>query len=466
MLLPLATGSRKGKAFSVDTELLVNWYPELSQNKRARALLSLHPRPGMNLLGNYGESPARGLHAMGAKLYGGFLGELKQVTTAGVAAVKGTIDTTTSNMSFADNGDQLLMVDGTEGYTYTESTDTFAKIADADFPANPQHVSYQDGFFLVNSGLTQKWYKSALADGTSWDALEFASAEKDPDQLRTLIGDGGEIWLFGDKSVEIWQNVGAPDFPFQRLDGAHIQRGIHAPWSLARFADGLAAIMVNPEGGLEVVHFVNYAPRRISDDAMDTRLAGYSTSIDAKAFTFATPGHQFLVLTFPSAGESWMYDGKSGEWTELRSGQSGRWVPEHQAFLSGTQYVTDYTTGNIFSLSASKYDDNGAPLFRKARGYHLAENDEYLFHNELELFFERGTALPTGQGSDPQAMLKWSNNGGRTWSSEHWRSIGLIGEYDRRARWGNLGMARDRVYELNITDPVDSILTGARFDIG
>ncbi len=466
MLLPLATGSRKGKAFSVDTELLVNWYPEISQNKRARSLISLHPRPGMKLLGNYGASPARGLHATQVNLYAGLRGELKRITTDGAATIEGTLDTTTGNMSFADNGDQVLLVDGISGYVYTESTDSFAKITDADFPAKPEHVSYQDGFFLVNAGGTQKWYKSALKDGASWDALDFASAQKDPDNLRTLIGDGGEIWLFGDKSAEVWQNVGGTDFPFQRLDGAHIQRGIHAPWSLARFADGLAALMVNPEGGLEVVHLRNYQPVRISDDAMETRIEGFSSSVDAKGFTFATPGHQFLVLSFPTAGESWMFDIKSREWTELRTGRNGRWVPEHRQSLSGTAYVSDYTSGNIFSLDTDTYDDNGAPLYRKARGYHLAENDEYLFHHELEIFFERGVALSTGQGSDPQAMLRWSDDGGRTWSSEHWRSIGLIGEYERRARWGSLGMTRDRVYELNITDPVNSILAGARFDIG
>jgi hypothetical protein len=464
-LLPLATGSRKGKAFSVDTELLVNWYPEVSQNRRARSIVSLIMRPGMALLGNYGESPARGWHVMNSNFYGVFLGELKRITTAGVGTVEGALDTTEGNVSMVNNGDQLFIVDGTSGYIYTESTDTFAKITDGDFPPLPQHAAYQDGFFLVNEGLTERWYKSALSDGTSWDALEFASAQKDPDRLRTLIGDHGEIWLFGDKTVEIWQNTGAADFPFQRLEGAQIQRGIHAPWSLARYNDGLAAIMVNPAGGVQVTHFRNYTPLRISDDAMETRIRGYATSIDAIGSTFATPGHEFYMLAFPSVDESWAYDFASEQWSELRSGQASRWLAQHQAVLSDTQYVTDHATGNVYSLSDTLYDDNGATIYTIARGYHLSENDEDLIHHALELYFERGTALATGQGSDPQAQLRWSNDGGRTWSNWAKRAVGKIGEYRARAEWKNLGIARDRVYELRMSDPIPRILAGARFDV-
>jgi hypothetical protein len=73
-----------------------------------------------------------------------------------------------------------------------------------------------------------------------------------------------------------------------------------------------------------------------------------------------------------------------------------------------------------------------------------------------------GTA--EGQGDDPEAMLRWSDDGGHTWSNEHWTSMGRIGEYGFRAFWRRLGMTlklRDRVYEVSGTDPVKIVITGA-----
>jgi hypothetical protein len=69
--------------------------------------------------------------------------------------------------------------------------------------------------------------------------------------------------------------------------------------------------------------------------------------------------------------------------------------------------------------------------------------------------------LVSGQGSDPQAMLRWSNDGGSTWSSEHWVSIGAIGQYRNRAIWRRLGMARDRVFEVVVSDPVYAAVISA-----
>ena len=67
---------------------------------------------------------------------------------------------------------------------------------------------------------------------------------------------------------------------------------------------------------------------------------------------------------------------------------------------------------------------------------------------------ETGIGLATGQGSDPQVMLRWSDDGGETWSNEHWRSAGKIGVYKARVLWNRLGSSRDRVYEITMSDPV------------
>jgi hypothetical protein len=64
-------------------------------------------------------------------------------------------------------------------------------------------------------------------------------------------------------------------------------------------------------------------------------------------------------------------------------------------------------------------------------------------------------------------MLRWSDDGGHTWSNEHWRHIGKIGEYGRRVIWRRLGMTvklRDRVYEVSGTDEVKIAIIGAHLE--
>jgi len=77
-------------------------------------------------------------------------------------------------------------------------------------------------------------------------------------------------------------------------------------------------------------------------------------------------------------------------------------------------------------------------------------------------------SLPTVQGANPQAMLRWSDDGGHTYSNEHWASMARIGQYGRRVFWRRLGMTqklRDRVYEVSGTDPVKIIILGAELQI-
>jgi hypothetical protein len=58
-------------------------------------------------------------------------------------------------------------------------------------------------------------------------------------------------------------------------------------------------------------------------------------------------------------------------------------------------------------------------------------------------------------------MLRWSNDGGSTWSNEHWKSIGKQGKYKNRVIWRRLGLARDRIYEVVVTDPIKAVIVSA-----
>ena len=111
------------------------------------------------------------------------------------------------------------------------------------------------------------------------------------------------------------------------------------------------------------------------------------------------------------------------------------------------------------------YDDDGDPLPAIRVCKHVAGGGlNKIFHHRLQLDIEPGVGLVTGQGDDPQMMLKWSDDGGITYGNEIWRSMGKIGEYRTKLVWSRLGGSRDRVYWSEITDPVKRVIVGAALD--
>ncbi len=105
------------------------------------------------------------------------------------------------------------------------------------------------------------------------------------------------------------------------------------------------------------------------------------------------------------------------------------------------------------------------PIRRMRRTPHLNVEHARLTFNSLEVLAQVGAGLLSGQGSDPQIMLRWSNDGGRTWSREHWTTLGRIGAYRTRVLWTRLGQARDRVFEVVVSDPVACSLITAYLNV-
>jgi len=133
----------------------------------------------------------------------------------------------------------------------------------------------------------------------------------------------------------------------------------------------------------------------------------------------------------------------------------------------GNIVIGDFENGNIYTFDLDVFTDNSQPQkwLRSWRALPPGLNDlKRTAQHSLQLDCETGVGLNDGQGSNPQVMLRWSNNGGHTWSNEHWTSMGGIGEYGVRAIWRRLGMTvkiRDRVYEVSGTDPVRTYIMGA-----
>jgi hypothetical protein len=324
-------------------------------------------------------------------------------------------------------------------------------------------VDIVDNYFVYNRPDTQQFGASAALSPIS-AALSFASKDGAPDDLVSLIVDHREVYLLGEVSSEVWIDAGTSPFPFQRIPGTSTQHGIAAKFSVARLGNSFAYLSRNIRGQAQIVQMNGYVPTRISTHAVENSLTNQVVS-NAIAWTYQLEGHEVYVISFPSINLTWAYDVASGMWHKWlytnNLGQYERARGNCCVQFQGLVMVGDYANGKIYKLDPLNYTDDGQHVRRLRRAPHLVADFQREYFDELQIQFQPGVGLSTGQGENPQAMLRWSDNGGSTWSNEHWTTIGLIGKYANRAIWRRLGTARDRVFEVSISDPVKAVIISA-----
>ena len=452
----------QSKSPNVTAQKRVNLYLEISADGDKTRVVA-YGTPGLTLHASLGGSARRGVHAIGDYIYVVNQGTFYQVDNAGVSTAKGTLLTTSGLVGMDNNGTQIMIVDGTYGYIYNIAAGTVTQITDPDFPG-ANHVTFNDGYFIVNKPNSGQFFISGSYTGLTWDALDYATAESNPDNLVRAIADHGELILLGEVSTEFWTNTGGLDFPYTR-SGAAVEWGLAARWSLAKFDNSLIWLAKNRMGEVQVVRLNGYTPQRVSTFDIETIFNSYGGVSDATGFSYLLNGHPFYQINFTSANASWLYDGASDAWSELKSG-TGRHRAELAANYLNRTVVCDYANGNIYNLDSDAYTDNGDMIVSELVTKHVFAGLERYTISELQVDLEAGVGLATGQGSDPQIMLQISKDGGHTWGAERWVGMGKIGEYTRRANWPRLGQSRNWTFRLRISDPVKRVLLGAYIEGG
>lgn len=456
--------SQQGKSSTVTSQKHKNLYAEIIQDPE-KARVVYYGTPGLLLFTSFGDTPIRGWIAVGDLFYAVHRGVFWEVNNAGVKTNRGTLTSTSGRVQMAHNGTQIAVVDGTFAgfYNYTIATTTLATVT-TNVIGTPIDVTFQDGYGLL-AYADGKFQKTASYSFQTLDALEFATAESNPDGLLRNIADHGEVVLAGSETVEFWGNTGAQDFPYGNQRGSTLEWGLAAPWSLVKYNDSLAGLFKNRMGQVQVMVMQGHALRKISTPGLDYKINNYGSVSDATAYAYMLGGHPMYVINFPSEGKSHMYDASTSMWTELESGLSGaRYRGDlHLDYLNKPR-ISDYANGNIYTLDADTYTENGEPIAREIVSKHFNSGLEMLKVSKLQVDFETGVGLISGQGSDPKAMMQFSKDNGHTWSNEAWMAMGNIGVYVARVIWWQLGVARDWVFKIRITDPVKVVIAGASID--
>lgn len=460
----------EGRSKNINASRSVNFYPE-AEAPGSKTIASLVGTPGTVLFSSVETNVIRGMHVFNDLIYFIAGAKLYSLTINKVVSSQIGDDLTTDNgrISFADNGlsatgggDDLVFTDGKQIYTYNVITTAFTTTA-----ITAKTICFVGGYFIADAG-GGRFRVSKLYEGAVWDALDVATAEASPDSLISVVNNHGELWLFGEYTTEVWYQKATGSPPFARVSGGVIDYGCVAAHSVAKGNN--TVVWLGTKRNNDQAQFIGvcmaqgYNVQIISPASINYKIDNYTTIDDAFAYFYTDEGHEFYVLTFPSANATWVYDTITGMWHERSSYKDdpyavGRHLSNCYVTFNRRHFVGDYETGNIYEMSADYYTDAGEPIvsFRTTDHLYDQENLGNLFISKFQLDAETGV----GESTDivnPQAMLSWSDDGGHTWSNEYLSSLGKQGEYSKRLIWRRLGYARDRVFRIAISDAVKKVL--------
>jgi hypothetical protein len=477
---PFVAGAYRARSLNFDAQRTVNLYPEASGSGTSKSIAMLIGTPGTVSWngGVGGVGPVRGTFRFSATLMIAVIANnVVFYDTSAAATGNATVIPGTGPVSMASNGIVVMLVTGANGFIINPAGLTVTPIADPDFHG-ADVVYFIDGYFVFNWPGTQKYqitdlYSSAIP------ALGFASAEGAPDLLLSLIVDHKEIWLLGETTVEVHFNSGNADFPFEPIQGAFMEQGCAAKFSVAKIIDAngtgtIIFLSANESGQGMFVRSVGYQLQRISNHALELEIATYSRIDDAIAYAYQMEGHSFYVVSFPTANKTWCYDMSTELWHERAwrnpaTGALERHRSNCHVFFAGKHLVGDYLDSSISYFDLDTYGDRSQGSFLETmvsirQCPHLSDGDDWMIIDELWIDMETGVGLnadrlmngsSTGAvGKDPQILLEWSIDGGHTFPFSRFIAMGKLGERQVRAIARRLGKGRDWVFRVTVTDPV------------
>lgn len=470
MHVPFAGGSYQGVSPAANAQKCVNLYVENDINEvddQGNPKKLLIGTPGLNLFGTMANTAVlRGLYSYNSLLYAVSGNKLYEVSTGGVGAVRGTLNTSTGPVYMADNGPkdghQLMITDGTNGYIFDSVAVSFVTISDANFFAIPGPVIMLNNWFVVGTAdNTDLFMLSKLGDGTTYTPLQEAEAEIDFDGITGLAADGQKLLILGRKSLEIWWNTGASNFPFQRLNAQIFHVGCLAAATVARHAGCITWLAQDDKGFAQIVRFDGGQPVVISTPDVEWQLRAFTTLTDAFAFAYHDRGHDFYWITFPTADATFVFDITTKEWAQRSTGTTGaigsttfhRHIANCYAFFNNKHYVGDFNaTGKIYEMTNAAFTDAGTTIVRDRVCVHFNKNNQWFGFSRADAVFGGSSAGQSGVNAN--AVMGWSKDRGYTWYT------GRVADETTNgmARWKQLGRGRDWLFWMRANSTSEQVV--------
>lgn len=488
MRIDFKDGFYEARGYIADAVRCVNLYPEKNLDEDAAAPYTLYQTPGLRTIGSPPfAGPGRGLYtATNGQLFAVVGQTVYSVSSTFIFTAVGTLITQApSPVSMQDNRIALVIVDGSPfGYQMDLSTQSYAQISDPAF-YGADKVEYLDTFLLFNRPGTNQFYTSLSNTVTPLDPTYIAAKTGLPDNIQTILAIHREFLLIGTQlSSEVWFDAGNAQFPFAVVPGVFIEHGCAAKYSVAKHDLLGFWLGIDKSGKGTVMMYNGYQVKKISTPAIAAQISSYVVINDAIGMTYKQQDHIFYVLTFPNADVTWVYDVSEGKWHQRAwmdaNGQEHRIRPQAMALAYGKNVALDWQTGNLYEIALDAYTDDGLPIIRR-RGYrHLVADGKQVIYERFSADIQLGVGKhvytdpwspgwstgwgPIGELEPAKLYLRWSDTRGKSFGEPVEQPLGFEGEYLRQPQWRNLGLARDRVFELFWSSPFEYVLQGAWAD--
>lgn len=466
-----------------DNQLTRNLLPSVVESGYGKSKVFYFGRPGLSVFATFPDSPLRALFYQDGRAFGISGAVFGEIVLSGPL-----VGTVINQNAVANDGlfayiasdgfgsSQLFIVSGGKGYVFNLNTNVMTPITDVNFPPNAQQGLFTDGFFIALQANTDTMFLSALDNPLLWTPVNSAQRSTTSDIIQTIALNHRELWLFGSLTTEVWYDTGASTgFPYAPIPGAAIEQGAFR-YSVSSLDNTLFWVGQDRNGPAMGYRADGYFPKRVSTAAVEYAWSQYLTVNDVESFAYQEAGHTYWVVNFPNANATWVYDVQSDMWTEqdwynATLFRYERALPRVHCACFGSfgqtnalHLVGDRQTGNVYVQSLGLYDDAGGYIHRRRRAPHMFNDNKWVKYDRFELFADMGLGVPSDLQHDPQVTLRWSNDGGRTWSNDYTTSLGKQGNYQLRAIWRRLGRARDRVFEVEVVEKMPIRFIDASLD--
>jgi len=501
--IPLIGGSYTTRSIIASAQRCINYYPEiLPRYMHSVVPMTHYQRPGLNPMTNIGTGPIRGLfqltNGVGMCVSGS---QLFKVNPDWTSTLLGNITAGRTNpVSMVDNGDFWMLVDGsTTGWTGRIDGTDFAPIVDPTGTfQGADRCDYIDGYTLFNIpptggfGSTISSANPASVGGMFvFDGLYQLLKSGWADLIQTIYVNRHEILLMGSQKSEVWYNAGNPNFPFAMLPGAFIEHGIAAKYSISSYDTETYWLGRDLQGSGVVMQFKGYNTTRISNHALEFAIRQMARTVgiaDAIGFTYQMDGHIFYVLTFPAGDQTWVYDAAVNDatlaWHQECCTEADGLLHRHRArcaaVINNVNVCGDHTTGTVYRFDLDAYVDviggvtrpltciRSFPHLGQGRlagsGQMVGMDGRRVQFARFQADLECGTGPLEVDGSPAKVILRWSDDRGKTWGTDVLQSAGEPGRYETWPQWLGLGIARDRVFEIQHSIVGPAALQGAFID--
>lgn len=463
-----------------DCQRTINWFPEANESGLGKEgeVAQLAPTPGLYpVLQNLAGSSRGGYIASNNQMYYVFGNTLYNIGGSSLDTFSASIlyknISGANRCQFTDNGVDMFIIGDGHGYRFNFATQETTSINEPGWSA-ASSLTYFDTYVLFTKNNSNQFF---WTDPLSTDipALNFASAEANPDRIVGIINNNQDLWVFGKRTVEFWYNYGQANTPFARRPSQLIETGCASALTIKKLNNTLFWLSEDDRGGPMLIMANGYTPQRVSTYPIEQEWLRSSREFlsQASAYAYQQGGHFFYALNIPGQSSTWVYDMTvsaqlgSPVWHERQSrqanGTQGRYYANDAVYYRGFTVMGDYRKGTLYVADENTYTDDNQPVLRERTTPHVSNSMNRIYYSNMTLDVAQGTS--TDSTIDPLILMQFSNDGGKTWSEERWVSAGKMGKYGGKIQFYRLGSGRNRVFRIRVTDPVYWAISGADIDI-